>query len=433
MIFKNKSNKINNNVCGRYHPELINFDMTKFIFKTISLLIALIISGSCAREEMIIVDPDFILTFQRDGKTDALAGNPFYIIPTGSGEFLTLFDGTAGHVWGEPGAKGTDFNKADSLAVQYNTAGLYTLSLVATSSGDFGKEVSRKVKSVEINVVDERNSITLFNINGVDGLISANNEISFNVPDIVTDFNFVATFVLQSALAKVYVGGVEQTSAVTINDFSQPVVYTVKSAQGNEKLYTVKFTLFPASGKKQLTKFSLGVGGNSEVGIIDETNKTISLTANYSTNLKVVRLILSSSYASKIYLSNALYSDRKNYDLSPTGINSIKIVAQNNSEVSYSINVIADDPVSAFTFTGLVPAPVGVIDKTAKTIIVDVLNGTDVTKLAALWTGSLGKVTIGSVVQTNGETVNNFSAPVTYTFYKGTTAGDKYVVTVNVK
>jgi hypothetical protein len=81
----------------------------------------------------------------------------------------------------------------------------------------------------------------------------------------------------------------------------------------------------------------------------------------------------------------------------------------------------------------LVPAPQGVIDVVAKTITIDVLKGTDITKLVAKWEGSTGKVTVGTVNQVNGVTANDFSKPITYTFYKGSTAGDKYTVTVNVK
>jgi hypothetical protein len=33
-----------------------------------------------------------------------------------------------------------------------------------------------------------------------------------------------------------------------------------------------------------------------------------------------------------------------------------------------------DNPVNSFTFSGLVPAPIGLIDVVAKTISVDVLN-----------------------------------------------------------
>jgi hypothetical protein len=405
----------------------------KQIYRLIGLLLAITISLSCVKEEMITVDPGFTLTFQRDGKTNALAGTTFYVISSGSGEFLTLFDGTAGRVWGEPGAKGTDFNKADSLAVQYSAAGTYKLSVVSTSSGSFGKEVTREVKTVEINAIDDRNSFTVFNINGVDGAISETNEINFSVPSSVTDFNFTALFVLESELSKAYVNGVEQTSELTVNDFSQPVIYTVVSSQGTEKQYTVKFSTFAASSEKKIIKFALGVGGNGELGLIDEASNTINLTSNYATNLASVRLILESSYASKIYLNNALYSDRKSYNLSPGGISAIKIVAQDNTEIQYTIVTQLDKPVYSFSFLGLIPAPLGVIDDVAKTISVDVLKGTDITKLVALWTGSGGKVTIGSAVQTNGITPNDFTAPLTYAFYKGSTAGDEYIVTVNVK
>jgi hypothetical protein len=404
----------------------------KLMHKSILILLTLFIASSCVKEEMINPDPSFVLSFQRDGKTAASAGTTFFVIPTGSGEFLTLFDGTTGHIFGEPGAKGIDFNKADSLALNYNMAGKYNLTLVSSSSGDFGKEFSRIAKTLEVNVVDNRNSFTVFNINGTDGVFAPNNEILFSVPDIVTDFNFIAVYGLQSELSKVFVSGVEQTSSVTSNDFSTPVVYTVKSAEGDAQNYTVKFSTFPASSEKQLTKFELGVGGNKEVGVIDEEKKEINLLANYATNLAAVRLVLSSSYGSKIFINNFAYSDRKNYDLAKA-VKTIKVVAQNNTEVEYAIKTTTDNAVNAFTFEGLIPAPVGVVDATAKTITVDVLKGTDVTKLIAKWTGSVGKVTIGTVTQTNGVTSNNFSKPLTYTYYKGSTAGDKYIVTVNIK
>jgi len=404
----------------------------KIIYQVVAVFVVLIFFTACAKEEMIAVDPEFTLTFQRDGRQDALAGTPFYIIPTGSGEFFTLFDGTAGHVWGEDGAKGVDFNKADSLQVRYNEAGKYKLSLVVSSAGNFGKEFTRLDKTVEINVVDERNTITEFFINGIAGTITKNNEILFSVPDIVTDFKFKPIFVTASSIAVVSVNGVTQVSGETENDFAQPVVYTVKSAQNTEKTYTVKFSTFPASAEKQIIKFALGTGGNGEIGVIDEVNKTITITANYGTAITAVRLVIESSYASKVLISNVAYSDRKNYDLAKT-VKTIKVVAQNNSEVEYKIITVQDKPVTSFTFAGLVPAPTGVIDATAKTITVDVLKGTDVTKLVAKWAGSVGKVTIGTTVQTNGVTTNNFTSPITYTFYSGSTAGDKYKVTVNVK
>ncbi len=403
------------------------------MYKTFLIILISVAVFSCVTEEMITPNPDFILSFERDGQPNAMAGTKFFVIPTGSGEFFTLFDGSVGHVWGEDGAKGLDFNKADSLVVNYSTSGTYNLTLVTGSTGDFGNEFERSSKTVSVNVVDFRNSITVFNINEIDGNITTNKEILFSVPDITTDYNFVALFGFNSTGAKAYVNGVEQVSGETVNDFSQPVEYVVKSGQGTEQKYTVKFSTFPALDEKVITKFAMGIGGNGEVATIDEENHTINLVSNYATNINSVRLILASSYGSTVYFDGSKYSDRKNYNLSSSGIKEIKVIAENTSEVIYKLNVSLNDPVSKFTFAGLVPAPVGVIDKTAKTITIDVLKGTDITKLAALWEGSIGKVTVGTTVQTNGVTVNNFSSPVTYTFYKGSTAGDKYKVTVNEK
>jgi len=404
----------------------------KIIYKSILILITMIIVSSCVKEEMINPDPSFILTYQRAGQTNALAGTKFYVIPTGTGEFFTLYDGLKGHIWGEAGAKGIDFNKADSLMVYYSTAGTYKLTLVTSSNGNFGNDYKVTSKTEDVVVIDQRNSFKTFNINDTDGNFALNNEILFSFPDAVTDFHFAAKFSMDSPDAKTYVNGVEQVSGETINDFSQPVVYTVKSGQGNDQLYTVKISTFPSSAEKVLSKFELGVGGNGEVGVIDEENKVINLTANYSTNLAAVRLILASSYASAILINNFAYSERKNYDMAKA-VKAIKIVAQNATEVEYTIKTTIDNPVSTFTFAGLVPEPVGVIDAAAKTISIDVLKGTDVSKLIAKWTGSIGKVTIGTMVQSNGVTPNNFSKPLIYTFYKGSTAGDKYTVTINIK
>ncbi len=405
----------------------------KIMYKSILILTTLIIALSCVQEKMITPDSSFILTYQRDGQANALAGTPFYIIPTGSGEFFTLFDGTKGHIYGEEGAKGTDFNKADSLSLSYSIAGTYSVTLLTSSTGNFGKDFSNAVKTVDVVVVDQRNSFTVFNIGGTNGVFAPNNEIQFSVPDVVIDFNFSAVFGIDSNDAKVFVNGVEQVTGVTVNDFSKPVTYSIKSGQGNEKQYTVKFTTFPASSEKMITKFMLGKspGGNSEIGVIDETTKTINLIANYATNLTTARLVLATSYGSTVYVNNALYSDRKNYNLVTT--KSIKVVAQNNTEVTYTLNAVADNAVSSFTFAGLVPAPAGIIDVVNKTITVEVLIGTDVTKLVALWKGSIGKVTVTGVIQTNGVSVNDFTATQSYVFYKGTVIGDRYKVTVKIK
>lgn len=414
-------------------------------FKSLILFIVAILTWSCVSEEPVKLDPNFILSFERDGQTNALVGNAFYVLPKGSGEFLTLYDGTPGHVWGEEGATGTDFNKADSLMVTYTNAGKYKLSLIATRSGDFGKTVVNQVKTVEINVVDDRMLITSFYINDANGKILYNGNITddsivFEVPDIVTDLNFKAIFNLQSAGAKVYVNQVEQISGQSQVNFDQIVDYIVVSAIGNSKIYHVKAHKFAASDEKLITKFNLAPNlgasiynkSNGEIGIVDNNNNSIKLSVNYGTVRTSTKLVLESSFLSSILINGFAYNPSKtNYNLNT--ITEIKVIAQNKSEKSYTLSVTDQDPISKFTFLGLIPAPVGIIDKAAKTITVNVLAGTDITNLVAKWDGTLGDVKINGVLQANGITSNNYTNPLSYTFFKGTTQADTYTVIVNVK
>lgn len=406
----------------------------KIINKTIAVLIGLVLFIACAKEVMIEVDPDFEVTFLRDGASNASVGEPFYVIPTGSGEFMTLYDGTEGHVWGEDGAKGVDFNLADSLMVKYNAPGVYALSVVASSAGDFGNDFAREVKTLEIQTLDERNTIEFFFMEEeIEGKITNDDSILVALPNIYTDFTFKPTFVLASELATVWVNGVEQVSGETANDFTNPVVYTVKPDQGEERNYVVKVSVFPAFNGKKITKFALGAGSSGDVAVIDEENRRLNLLANYNNTLASTRLAVESSYASKVYINNTLFSTRKTYNLSTTEPNSVRVVAQDNSEVEYTLNVTSEKPLTSFTFAGLIPSPVGKIDHEAKTVTVEVLEGTDINNLIAAWTGTSGKVAIGTQAQKNGSTANSFASPVVYTFYQGTKAGEEYTVTVKEK
>lgn len=414
----------------------------KIIFNTFVIAVALFFFNACTNETMINPDPSFVVSFQRDGRTTAALGKPFYVIPKGSGQFLTLYSGDAGQVWGQDGAQGTAFNGADSLVVNYTKPGKYILTLVSTSTGNFGKDYKREIKTLEITVVDERNTILSFSVNiagkVIPATINAQNVITIPIPDVTTSFNFTPTFILNSDSAKVFVNGIVQTSAVTTNDFTQPVIYTVRSLQGADRQYTVQYSKYSSSSAKMLTQLALSnVKDKSygEIATIDESTKTINLITNYGTNLSAVNLNMSSSPSSRVFVNGREYNyalaARTNYNLLTTS--SISVMAEDNSQVIYTLKVLSQNPVISFSFAGLVPSPTAVIDDVAKTITINVLKGTDITKLVANWIGTLGQVSIGTVPQINGTTVNDFTQPQVYTFYKGTTATDNYTVSVNVR
>lgn len=413
--------------------------MKRFFFKLLVITLSVALY-SCSVDEMNTLNPEFKYSFQRAGRDYALAGEAIQVILTGEADYCTLYDGTTGHVYGDSAATGTDFNTADSLSITYNKAGTYQTTVVFTSIGKFSTEIKRIVKTIPVVVVDNRNSFSEFLINNVYGLIKPDNTIEVSLPNSISLTNLKPVFTLTSADAKVFVNGNQQATGITANDFTNPLTYTVKSVSGIEKQYVVKIITYQASSEKKITKLSLANDakyGNGEVAEINEATRTITLLTNYGTSLSRVILNIESSYASKVYINSSTiaYPDRTYTNISGTGIDplqSIRVVAQDNSETVYQVNVSSQAAVTAFTFKGLVPEPESIIDAVNKTITVKVLKGTDITKLTAKWTGSVGKVTIGTVVQTNGTTVNNFTNPITYTFYKGSAAWDRYTVNVSI-
>ena len=422
------------------------------MYKLSFIVIAAIFFIGCESEIIIPAKSSFELSFVKQGKTEITAGTTFFVKNTGSGEFVTLYDGNAGAVWGETGAKGVPFNLADSLPVLYKNKGKYNLTILTTSATKFGKDTLRDVKTVEVSVVDERNEILAFSIkdvnqNTVSGIISTNDTtITISIPDNNLTFSFAPTFVLNSTLSKVQVNGVDQVSATTVQNFAPPAVlnYRVISDKGIARVYKVKVVTYPASPENKLFTLQLGpapttagttIYSAGEIAQIDEVNKKISLSLNYVSKTNGPKIILTSSPYSTVYIyvgtTSSVYSSTKNYNLAT--ITSVKVVAQNGTASTYSFSLGAQqNPLLSFKFIGLIPEPTATIDPIAKTATINVIKGTDITKLIASWTGSLGAVKIGIVDQTSGVTTNDFSTPKVYTFYKGTIAGDSYTVTVNV-
>jgi len=417
----------------------------KLIYNFIFLLIFSITIPSCVTDNLIEVNPDFMLSFQRTNVNRAYVGTNFYVIRKGTGQFFTLYDGSPGHVWGEQDATGVFFNNADSLPVNYSQPGKYQLTVVASSAENFGSKLLRQIKTVEINTIDDRNSIVEFYFADNTGKILytgkiVEDSINVPVPNILTNLNFYPIFVLSSNLAKVYVNDIVQSSGANINSFAQDLDYKVVADDGNSKIYHVKAKKYQASSDKNITKFSLGAynaaiaykNSFGETAAIDVNDSTLSLSLNYGTLRTSVQLIIESSFGSSIFIDGLAYNpSKKNYNLNT--ITQITVVAQNGTQKNYSLNLADQNPFQTFTFAGLVPSPIGIIDNTAHTITLNVLNGTNLKNLAALWTGTSGKVMVGSIIQTNGSTTNDFSSPVSFSLYKGTTLSSTYQIIVNVK
>jgi len=403
--------------------------------------------SSCVDEKLITPNASFRLSNQTGIATEytCYVGETFYVVKKGDGEFLTLFDGMSGKVWGESGSLGVQFQLNDSLPVTYTTAGEYNLSVVASSSAKFGEDLIQDYKTVKMKVIDRRNAFTGFSLfisnTEYKAIIDNKQNVTISIPDVYKD-SIKATkplFFTSSSAAEVLVNNQKQISGINVLDLSNTVVYKVLAPNGNYLEYNVKVDFYKSSSEKGILQFKLtkgGTYGNGEEGVIDEVNKTITINLNYATPADRVKVEIISSVSSTYWYNGT--SEFGTYtNLSTKGTNpltTIKVKAQDMSETSYSVIATSEVAFKTFTFKGFNPAPISIIDNLAKTITVKVLKGTDITKLVAEWNGTVGKVRVGNGTtnQVNGTTVNDFSTPKQYKLYKGTssTVSDTYTVTV---
>lgn len=337
----------------------------KIINNYILTIIAIITLGfaSCVDESVIPVETQFKVS--NNLITDSLhafAGTPINIVRQGTAEFISLYTGKPGSVFGEVGALGIDFDVADSLSVTYNADGVYKLSLISTSSAKFGANVIRNVKSAFVKVIDIRNSFKQFIVTVpelgvanqyVSGIIS-NDSIIIKLPDVITNFKFKPAYLLDSDSATVRVNDVLQKTTITENNFNPSlgsVKYSIKADYGNVKDYFVQVKLVPSSNDKKLIKFEFGANGNGEKGVIDQVNKTVTIKALAGTILTGVGLSLTTDVFSTVQIGRdvagvitySAFSNRPPYfNMSNTGlkqVKTIKVIAQNKTEAVYSIIV----------------------------------------------------------------------------------------------
>lgn len=260
----------------------------------------------------------------------------------------------------------------------------------------------------------------------------ATHAIAVTVPSGTDVTALVAAFITTGT--SVAVGGTVQVSGVTPNDFTNPVVYTVTAADGTTVDYTVTVTVTavtPGSLDKAFLTFELaGVSGT-----INETAKTISfvLPPDGTDVTTLIATFTVSPGAIVMVGSTAQTSGVTQNDFTHPVI--YTVMASDNTTALYTVSVaILNAPklMTAFSFTA-VPAS-GVIDQDAKTISVTVPLAADITTLVASYTTSEGAIVkVGSAVQTNGVTPNDFTNAVVYTVIAPDGLSVDYVVTVAIK
>jgi len=151
----------------------------------------------------------------------------------------------------------------------------------------------------------------------------------------------VATFEI-SALAKATVGGVEQVSGTTANNFSSNVVYTVTAEDGTSATYTIALTVAPTpSSAKDFTQYSLKSGTTTASGTISGTNIAVSLPVGSNVTALVATFALSDKASATVGGTAQVSGTTANNFTSPV---QYVVTAADSSTKTYTVTVTVRQP-----------------------------------------------------------------------------------------
>ncbi len=314
------------------------------------------------------------------------------------------------------GVTQNDFTNPVSYEVfaQDNSSKVYTVIVVVTPRV---KSAAKEILSFSVSSPNT-------------SCVVSTNTITATVPYGTDVKNMIATFVASDS-AKVYVNSVLQTSGVTKQDFSSPVVYTVIAEDGTTNNYTVTITIAAKvlSSAKDIISFAI-----QTPAISCSVNGTdIKAELPFGTDLKQLIAVFSVSPLStvtingKSQVSGSTVNDFSN-------LLTYTVTAEDGSYQNYDVTltVATKSKAKEITEFSLVnPAITATIDQ--NTITATVPFGTDVTKLVANFTVSnLATVSVNGVAQISGQTSNDFSQALSYTVTAEDGSTQVYVVKITI-
>lgn len=176
------------------------------------------------------------------------------------------------------------------------------------------------------------------------------------------------------------------------------------------------------SSEKRLLTFAFNGLSPAVVGSVNETAQTVSLTVPFGTDRTELVPTLTVS-------PNATVSPASGVAQNFTNPVTYTVTAQDGSQQTYSVTVgvaaNTERRLTGFAFNALNPAAVGIIDESAKTVMVTVPAGTNLSALVPTVT-----LSANATVSPASGVARNFSSPVTYTVTSESGVSQAYVVTV---
>jgi hypothetical protein len=168
---------------------------------------------------------------------------PIQIKITGEGQKFVIWPGDETHVWTEEidrSNSGISTEGKKSFSYTYSVPGPYTITCIASSTGNYGKDFNQDVSHADVNVSDSIKSFASFSFfkPKADGEI-LNDSIFITICETEDLTAVRARFSLNSTYSSVTVDGVPQVSRVTLNDFTSPITYTITAYDGSSRDYPV--------------------------------------------------------------------------------------------------------------------------------------------------------------------------------------------------
>lgn len=319
------------------------------------------------------------------------------------------------------------------------TANNYTSSVSYSCIAENGATALYTVIVSKAPVVTN-NRLLSFRFNELDpdaiGLVdTAAYTVTVHLPVSQSANGLVATFSL-SPLARAFVGGVPQTSGLTANNFSVPVVYTIQAENGSTRNYIVNLIKDEVRTAKVLETFSFQSLVPPVQGLINQELHQIAVEVPFTTDVTELVATFTKSYMATVLVDNKVQVPGITINDFSVPVN-YSVFAEDGSSQNYLV-MVTKKPVSSakqitnFWFEGLVADAIGTISEEAGMIIVTIPWSADINNLVAGFSCSpLDTVKVGNVPQTSGVSSHSFSSPVVYTVMAEDRSTKNYRVIVN--
>lgn len=217
-----------------------------------------------------------------------------------------------------------------------------------------------------------------------------------------------------------------------VNDFTEPVTYTVVAQDGSTLDYTVTVAV-ELNNEKLIKEF--GFAAPKAIGIIDGAAGSIIVKVPYGTDITKLVAVFNSSADSIVKVDDDI---QKSGETVKDFTHPVKytVVAQDGSTRVYTVTVAAavesEKYFTDFAFTGLNPTVKGMIDQHNHIIEILLPSETDVSNLVASFSFIGKSVYVGEVRQYSDKTANDFSREVVYKVIADDDSFSEYTVIVTV-